>query len=371
MLLTYKYRLLTSKRDHLRLAELVEEQRQLYNAALQERIDCYDKTGASISLYDQFNSLTECRNTLPDMAAIPANLQRGTLHRLDKAFKSFFKRVKKGEKPGFPRFKGKGWYDTLEFKAFDGITLRGKWLRSKAFGSIRVHFHRPLPDGAEIKSARIVRDLKGWYVCFSVRLPDVEKVTVQTSVGIDVGLTDLATLSTGIKIPSLRAARKAEKALRVAQRKLSRAKKGSNGRRKARESVARVHRKIKNVRDTYAHQVTARLVRDFDLIAVEDLKVKNLMKNRHLARSIADASWSDLIAKIAYKAEKAGKHLIKVDPSFTSQDCSGCGERVHKPLSQRVHRCTNCGLVVDRDENAAMNILLRGVVAPGAHNVAH
>lgn len=371
MYLTYKYRLLTSKHDHLRLAELVEDQRQLYNAALQERIDCYDKTGTSITFYDQCRGLTECRKVLPDMQAVPANLQRGTLHRLDKAFKSFFQRVKKGVKAGFPRFKGKGWYDTLEFKEFSGLRLDGKWLRSKAFGSIRVHFHRPLPADCPIKSAKLVRDIKGWYVCFVVDVPVAEKVAVSEAVGIDVGLKELAVLSNGDVIPSLRAAQKAEKALRVANRKLSRTKRGSKGRIKARRVVARINRKIKNQRNTYAHQVSAAVVKRFDLIAVEKLKVENMMKNRHLAKSIADASWSDLIAKIAYKAERAGKFFVQVAPHNTSQACSGCGAIVPKSLAVRTHNCPDCGLIMDRDENAAHNILNKAVVRLEGLNVAH
>lgn len=369
MHLTYKYRVLTKPTQARRLAELLESQRQLSNAALQERIDCYRKTGASLSYFDQCKGLTECRKALPEMAALPAQLQRGTLKRLHEAFQGFFRRVKRGQKPGFPRFRGKGWFDTLEWAEFSGITLTGNRLKSKAFGTLRVHFHRPLPEDAATKSCKIVRDVKGWAVCFVVQVDTPEKCTVQTSVGLDVGLTDLVTLSTGEQIPTLRAVRRAERKLRVAQRHLSRCQRGSKGRHKARAREARCHAKVKNQRRTYAHQISKRLVDRFDLIAVEDLHVKGLARTR-LSKSVLDASWSTLLDLIAYKAEKAGHYLVKVDPNYTSQDCSRCEERVKKPLAQRVHQCPACGLVLDRDENAAVNILNRAVAGPGVQNVA-
>ena len=368
MYLTYKYRLLTRQRDYKRLDDLIESQRQLYNAALQERIDCYKKTGRNVSFFTQVKELTECRNQMPEMKSLPLDLQRGTLARLDKAFKLFFGRVKRGEKPGFPRFKGKGWYDTLEWNEFSGITLKSNKIKSKAFGTIRVHFHRPLPADANIRACKVVRDVKGWSVCFSIRIDTPDKRTVQTSIGLDLGLTNLATLSTGESIPTLRAARKAARRLRVAQRHVARCTKGSRGRQLAKDHVARCYLKTKNQRKTYAHQISKRLVDRFDLIAVEDLNIKGLAQTR-LGKSILDASWSTLITMLEYKAERAGTHLIKVDPRYTSQDCSQCGNRVKKPLSERMHRCPRCGLSMDRDHNAAVNILNRAVVSPGEHNV--
>ena len=367
--LTDKYRLLTMARYQERLNTLVESQRQLYNAALQERIDCYKKTGVSLSCFDQYKGLTACRKAIPEMAALPLKLQRGTVKRLDAAFQAFFRRVKAGQNPGFPRFRGKGWYDTLEWAEFQGITLKGNHLKSKAFGTLRVHFHRPLPDAAELKSCKIVRDVKGWSVCFVVQVDTPEKCTIQTSVGLDMGLTDLVTLSTGEKIPTLRAARRAARKLRIARRHLARCQRGSKGRQKARQRVARCHLKVKHQRRTYAHQMSKRLVDRFDLIAVEDLNVKGLARLRS-GKSVLDASWSTLTDMLAYKAERAGTHLIRVDPNYTSQDCSRCGERVPKPLAQRVHHCPKCGLVLDRDENAAVNILHRAVVSPGGENVS-
>ena len=370
MHLTHKYRLMPSKQARDRLGSLLEGQRQLYNAALQERMECHAKTGRSVTLYDQQKSLTVCRRQDPNMAAVPANLQRGTLRRLDNAFKGFFRRCRRGEKPGFPRFRGRGWFDTLEFVEYSGIRFDGRRIHSKAFGSIRVHLHRSLPDEHEIKAVKLTKDFRGqWAVCFSLKVPDVPKRPIRTAVGVDVGLADLATLSTGETIPNLRAALRAERKLRVAQRAKSRKTKGSNGRRKAVEAEARVHRKIKNVRNTHNHQVSARLVKEFDFIGVEDLKIRNMVKNRRLAKHINDASWGDFLRKTEYKAERAGATFGKCDPKFTSQDCSGCGARVWKALSKRWHSCPECGTELARDHNSAILIRdrsYRAVVGPEA-----
>ena len=369
MNVTYKYRLLTKKCDHQRLVVLLESQRQLYNAALAERRYAYKMVGRYVSYYDQCRELTECRSAFSDMRDVPAQLQRGTLYRLDKAFKGFFRRVKAGQKPGFPRFKGRGRFHALEWAEFQGITFDGKKIKSKAFGSIRVHLHRPLPDEYEIKDVKIVKDVKGWYVCFRACVSAVEKRNVNSSIGVDVGLESLATLSTGEKIPSLRASRKAERKLRIVNRALSRAQRGSNRRKKTKIRLQRVHAKIKNTRQTYLHQVSAKLIKEHDLIAVEKLSINNMMKNRHLSKSVADASWSTLKQMLSYKAEKAGKIFIEVDPRYTSQDCSGCGFRVKKKLSERLHICVSCGLILDRDENAARNILNKAVLSLEEPNV--
>ena len=397
MLLTYKYRLITPRRTRRRLEALVEDQRLLYNAALEEQIGYYRKTGKPISKYDQQKSLTQCRKEIPEMRALPVKLQRGTLKRLDEAFDGFFRRVEKREKAGFPRFRGRGWYDTLEWEEFNGITFDGRRIRSTAFkenpknrkdtGSIRVRVHRKLKG--KIKTVKITRDGGGWYVCFTAEVETgaAPEQAACRPVGVDAGLNSLATLSTGEKIPNARVAKKAEKELRRRQRHLSRCKKGSNGRRRARERVARLHRKVRKIRNTYLHQVSADMVKRHDLIAVEDLNTKGMMKSAKgsaekpgknvrakagLNKSIADASWGILFNMMKYKAERAGIHFVKVNPKNTTQGCSGCGNLPAKKLElkDREYRCDKCGLVMDRDENAAINVLNRGVTVPGAVNVA-
>ncbi len=371
MILTYKYRLLTAKRHHRRLAALVESQRLLYNAALEERIDCYRKTGRSISLYEQFNSLTVCRADDPEMAALPVKLQRGTLRRLDLAYQAFFRRVKAGQKPGFPRFKGRNWYDTLEWSEFTGITFDGRRLRSKAFGSIRVHMHRPMEG--EIKSARISRDGQGWHVCFSCRVETAEAVGAASDrrVGLSLGYGQhLVTISSGEKIPTPRAAKRAAQEIRRRQRHLARCKPDSRRRAKARSRVAAIHRKVRNKRRTCAHQISRQLVDRFDLIAVGDLDIDSMRSAGMHNRLIEDAGMGILLDMISYKAERAGKTMVRVDPKHTSQDCSGCGAHDPKPLSKRLYRCSDCGLKLDRRVNTARNVLRKAVAGLGELNVA-
>lgn len=365
MILTYRYRLLPTKRQHAALAAVCETQRQLYNAALQERIDCYRKTGKGRTYIDQTKALTTCRRDLPEMATLPVNLQRWTLRRLDDAFAGFFRRIKaRNSKAGFPRFRGKDWWDSFGFSEFSGIKFDGIRLRFNGMPSgLKVHSHRSLPDDANIRSCVFRRDGRGWHVCLQVAIEAPKKHTVSKMVGVDLGLNVFAYCSDNVVIPNPRIARRAEKEMRRRQRALARCKRGSNRRRKIRAQVVKLHRKIVNTRTTWLHQQSAALVSRADFIVVEDLNVKGMIKHPTLARSIADASWSKFLGFLEYKAEKAGAHFIRIDPKNTSQKCSGCGELVPKSLAVRMHSCPHCGLVIDRDWNAAKNILRAGLPA--------
>jgi len=304
------------------------------------------------------------------MGELPVNLQRWTLKRLDDAFQGFFRRVKaRSGKAGFPRFRGKGRWEAFGFAEFSGIRFDGKRLRFAGMpGGLKLHMHRPLPDDADIRSCVIRQDGRGWHVCLQVAVATSEKRSVSTAVGVDLGLKVFAYCSDNVVIPNPRIARKAEKELRLRQRALARCKRGSNRRRKVRARVAKLHSKIADTRNTWLHQQSAALVKRADLIAVEDLKVSNMIRHPTLARSIADASWSRFVSMLEYKAERAGTHLIRVDPRNTSQKCSGCGELVPKSLAVRTHACPSCDLVIDRDYNASLNILRAGIGA-GALNV--
>jgi putative transposase len=368
MTLTYKYRLLPSRRQREVLARVLDDQRILYNAALEERIGAYRRAGISISYIDQCKSLTECRRALPEMAATPLNIQRGTIKRLDKAFKGFFSRVKRSAKPGFPRFRGKERFNSFDFNEMDGLRYDGNRLRWSGMPSgLRVHLHRPMPEG-KILTAKFKRDHKGWSVCFAIRSETPEKRIVSSAVGIDVGIKTLAATSDGLLIQNPRAARRSERAMRRTQRALARCKRGSTSRRKARQRLARLHAKIANTRATALHQISAMLAKRYDVIAVEALNTKGLARGI-LARDVHDASWSKLRDLLRYKAERAGAHFIEVNPKFTSQDCPDCGRRQAKTLAERVHSCP-CGCVLDRDVAAARVILSRAVVGPGRLNVA-
>lgn len=369
MNLAYKYRLLPTREQHKALAAICEAQRQLYNACLEERIDCYRKTGNGRTFYDQCKALTDWRRADAEAALVPLNLQRWSLKRVDDAYKAFFRRLKSTNgSAGFLRFRGKGRWDSFGFREFSGIRFDGKRIRFAGMPSgLRVHMHREMPKG-KILSCVFHRADNGWSVCFLISLVVAKKKPVSTSVGIDLGIKVFAFQSDGVIVPNPRVARKAERAMRVRQRALSRCKRGSNRRRKIKTEVSRLNRKIANTRTTWLHQHSARVVNSYDLIAAEDLNVRGMVKHPTLARSIHDVSWARFLSMVSYKAERAGSTFITVNPRNTSQRCSGCGELVPKSLAVRTHSCPSCGLVLDRDHNAALNILA-AVVGGGAANV--
>jgi putative transposase len=369
MIVTYQYRLLPSKRQHRTLEALLESQRLLYNAALEERIGAY-RRGVVRTCVDQMKALTEWRQSDPEAASIPANLQRATLKRLDHAYNVFFRRLKKKQKAGFPRFRGRGWWDSFGFQEFKGIRLVGRRLRFKGMpGGLEVHFHRALPEDANIRSCTFKRDTKGWKVGFAVEVPVQQPRNEERRVGIDLGLTTFAALSDGGFIPSLRAARRAAARLRRAQRSLQRKQRGSKSRAKARRELARCHAAITRRRTEHLNQASARLIRDYDVIAVERLNVDGLAKGM-FSRDVQDASWGRFLFALGYKAARAGVRIIEVDARNSTQDCSGCGALVQKIGNERWHECPHCGLSMDRDLNAARNILYRAGVGPSLLNVA-
>ena len=357
VVLTYKYRLLPTKRQHAALADILESQRLLYNGALQHRIGAHRRIGKTPTLFDQFAELTELRRD-PSYREVPVTLQRWTLKRIDDAYAGFFRRLKSDGKAGFPRFRGKGRWRSFGFREFSGVRLDGNRFRFKGLpGSLRIHLHRPLPACRPL-SCTFTRDHKGWNVSLQYRVAVQALPTTAKQVGIDMGLTTLAMLSTGKAIPNPRVAKRAERELRRRQRALARCKRGSNRRRKVRDRVARLHAQVANARRTYLHQVSARLIREHDLIAVEKLNVKGLAAGM-LAGSVHDAAWSTLRNYLAYKAVWAGREFFEVNCRNTSQTCPECGQVKAKSLAERVHRC-DCGCVLDRDHAAALVILQRG-----------
>ncbi len=238
----------------------------------------------------------------------------------------------------------------------------GKLYLSKV-GDIKIKLHRPIKG--QIKTLTITKEADGWYACFSVEVT-VRKTApklVRSAVGVDVGLESFATLSDGTQIENPRWFRKAEKKLALHQRNLSRKQLKSLNRDKQRDKVAKLHKKTANQRKDFQHKVSRQLVEGNDLIAYEDLNVRGMVKNRHLAKSISDAGWRQFIAFVCYKAEEAGSMAVAVNPFSTSIDCSGCGFPVEKTLAQRIHKCPNCGLEIPRDWNAALNIRKLGLLS--------
>jgi len=273
--------------------------------------------------------------------------------------------VKNGDdKAGFPRFKSKDRFNSFTFPQ-SGFKIEQDKLVLSKIGTIKLIQHREIPEEGIIKTCAIKRDVDQWYVTFVVELPDIEvegkEINPASAVGIDLGLTDMATLSTGEKISNPKWLRASEKKLAKEQRRLARKKKKSNNRKKQKAVVGTVHRKIRNQRSDFHHKISKELVADYDLIVFEDLKIKNMVKNPYLAKSISDAGWNQLVGFTSYKAEYAGKTMELVNPRRTSQECCICGNIQQMPLSQRIYHCSNCGNVMDRDENAAINIRNRGL----------
>lgn len=360
MLKTMKYRLKPTKTQAKQLDSQLEECRRLYNHFLAERKTAWAERQASLSYHQQATTLPALKQERTGLRNVHSQVLQNVAVRIDLAFKAFFRRCKAGEEPGYPRFRGQGRYDSMTFPQYgNGCQLTEGTLYLSKIGALRVVQHRPL-DGTP-KTCTIRRSSTGkWYVTIVCDVEQRPLGQTGAAVGIDVGLTSFYTLSTGEQTPCPKFLRTDEKDLKRTQRKLSATPKGTIERAKRRTIVARVHERIANRRNNFAHQESRRLVKRFAVIAVEDLSVHRMVHNHCLAKSIVDAAWSQFAAHLAYKAAYAGKTLVAVSPAYTSQDCSQCGHREPKLLSQRVHHCACCGVVLDRDHNAALNILRLG-----------
>ncbi len=288
MVKSFKYRIFPSKTQITRLEQTLGVCAELYNAALQERRDAYRLERNSIRYLDQQNQLPEIKTTRDDVAAIHSQVLQDVLRRLDKAFQAFFRRVKSGEKAGFPRFRSRKRYDSFTYSQSGFSLERGKLKLSK-IGDIRVKLHRPIEG--KIKTLTITRSATSkWYACFSVEVEPQPLPACGKSVGVDVGLSHFATLSTGEQIANPRFFRTDEKALAKAQR------------REKRKAARRIHERIANRRRNFAHQVSFALVSMFGIIAFEDLNIKGMVRNHCLSKSIQDAAWNQLIQYTTYKA---------------------------------------------------------------------
>jgi putative transposase len=335
--------------------------RWTYNKTLEIRKNAWEKEGKSISKYETYNILPSWKTDKPELNEVFSQTLQNVQERVDLALKAFFRRVKAGEKPGYPRFRGKGWYDSFTYPQMGFKLNNGKLYLSK-IGDIKIRQHRPIEG--RIKRLTVRRAATGkWFACFSVEQEDQPKPEWNdgSMVGIDVGLGSFATLSNGEKVANPRFFREEEKELARVQRKLSQAPKGSPERKKALRVVERIHERIANKRYEFAHKVSRDLVNRFGLIAFENLNIKGMMHNHNLAKSIGDVAWNMLVNITSYKAASAGSMVVLVDPRNTSKMCSRCGILVEKSLSDRVHDCPHCGLSLDRDWNAAINILRLGL----------
>ncbi len=334
-----KVRLCPTKAQETMLETSLETCRILYNRLLEWRKTAYEETGKSPSRYEQQAVFPAWKAENEYLGRIHSQVLQEVGTRVDRSYQNFFRRCKEGkEKAGFPRFKGRGHYDSFTFPQ-TGFSLEQNAVKLSKIGSVKAIVHRTVEG--KIKTCTIRRQDGKWFACFAVEVETVSLEPNGEMAGIDVGLSSFATLSTGEQIPNPRFGRKDEKALAKAQRRMAKFEKASKERRKARKVVARIHERIRNRRHNFVHQEARKIVNRFEVIAVEKLNVKGMAKNHCLAKSIGDASWVMFRTVLAHKAASAGR--AEVSPAYTSQDCSGCGLRAKKKLSERWHFCPVCG----------------------------
>jgi putative transposase len=372
----YKFRLYPTKKQAHALTWTLDRCRELYNAAVQERRDAYRMAGKSITYYDQANQLPEIKELREEYQDIHSQVLQDVLRRVKKAFDAFFRRCKQGEKPGYPRFQGRNRYDSFCYPQGGYSLMQDNRVCLSKIGAIKVKLHRQI--NGTIKTCTIKREGDCWFVVFACEVESEPLPEKSEAVGIDLGLLHFATLSTGETIENPRYYRKAEKKLERLQQALSRKKRGSHRRKKVVKQVGKAHRKVANQRKDFLHKASHQLIRSYGLIVFEDLRPATMSKRPKpkqdengnyvpngaaakggLNKSIVDAGWALFQQFCTYKAANAGREVLLVNPKYTSQVCSGCGTVKKKELSERWHSC-ECGTELDRDHNAAINILALG-----------
>ena len=392
MILTYEYRLRPTNQQAAQIDWWLELLRRHWNYALGQRLDYLRRTRSqidrcslvsepigeipeSVNYYTQQAALKETKVLFPEYKEIYSEVQQINLQRLDKAWKRWLPPsvpplggYRGGKRGGRPRFKKKGELRSFGFSRVNhpkaAIKFDGKALKISKLGTIPVIVHRQLPEGAAIKTAAIVKKADGYYVCLVVEDETIPQLlpleTVKSAVGVDVGLKEFLTTSTGETVAVKQPYRKAQKHLARQQRRLARKQKGSSNHLKQQNKIAQLHQKIARQRKDFHYKTAHSIVKTYDLIAVEDLNIKGLARTK-LAKSVLDVAWGAFIQILETVAVKCGVRVVKVNPHGTSQDCSGCGTKVSKTLSIRTHKCPKCNLEMDRDENAAVNILNRAI----------
>jgi putative transposase len=355
---TYKYKLKPTPVQERLLDRTLMLCRHVYNAALCERREAWQKCGVSVSYYEQKAELPGIKEAMPEYGEVHSQVLQDVVLRVDRAFQAFFRRIASGDTPGYPRFHGRDRYISFTYPQVGehgGARLDNGFLALSKIGRIAVRWSRPL-EGIP-KTVTICREADGWYACFSCADVPVQSLPpASQETGIDLGIEAFATLSNGTRIFQPGWYRKAERALKTAQRRVSRRKKGSRRRRKAVTLLAKAHLRVKRQRADFHHKTALTLVRANDVIYYENLQTANMVRNHHLAKSISDAGWSAFLTILSYKAACAGRSVVAVPPAYTSQICSGCGVLVAKGLSVRWHACPECGTSLHRDHNAAKNI---------------
>ncbi|HEY4034706.1 MAG TPA: transposase [Ktedonobacteraceae bacterium] len=386
MMKAFKYRLYPTRKQADALQFTLDRNRELYNASLEERREAYRMSRISISYNDQSAQLPAIKEVRPEYKEIYSQILQDTLKRVDKAFKAFFKRCKEGKTPGFPRFQGYDRYDSFSYpqieklKGKPTISIEKKKVILLKIGHIRVLQHRPLEG--KVKTATIKHEGESWYIVFTCEIESQVKLPyTDLPIGIDMGLKHFMTDSNGDVVDNPRFFRKSHGRLKKKQQRLSKRRNKSHRRKRSAQLVGKAHNKVRNQRRDFHHKESRILVDTFETIVFEDLSMHNMVRRPKakqdengkylpngaaakggLNKSLLDAGWASFIELVKHKAEWAGVTVYEVDPSKTSQICSACHkEGEHKDLSVRTHVCEYCGVVLDRDKNAAINILDRGL----------
>ncbi|MDP4108292.1 MAG: transposase, partial [Bacillota bacterium] len=356
----FRYRIYPTKSQITKLNETLELCRWVYNETLALRKNAWESEQKKIGYYESKKMIPIWKKDKPELKTVHSHTLQDVTMRVDLAFQAFFRRLKAGEKAGYPRFKGKGWYDSITYVE-SGFKLDDFNLWLSKIGNIKIKMHRPFEGN--IKRLTIRRtSTKKWFVSiltdygFYNPLEHSDKV-----VGIDVGILSFAALSNGTFIENPRFYVKEEKNLVKIQRKYSKTEKGTPLRKKALKVLCRVHELISNKREDFIQKLSKIFVDEYGIICFEDLNIKKMVKNPLHAKGIMDFAWNKLVTYTSYKAVNAGRRVILVNLCNTSQTCSKCGKLVEKDISVRVHNCPFCGLSIDRDLNASINILRLGL----------
>ena len=376
----YQERAYLRRNGHRRLDEAFRECARFYNAALEHWQTAW-KHGHSVSLYEQYGELTDIRTEDAYWGSLSVEIGRGVLRRLDRARQAFYRRCKSGEQLGYPRFRSSRRWKTIEIAnptASMVTDKRGKWVvKVKGLPILVIKPQRELPDSTHLKTLTITRKPTGVYVSLGYEVEKEALLKTERAVGLDMGVRSRIARSDGSFVE-----RSSVNINKVAtlQRRIARCKRNSGNQRKLYRELARLRHRESVRNRNECHRITTQIVRNHDFIAVEDLRIadmtrsargtaekpgRNVAAKAGLNRSITEQSWGIIISQLDYKTHWYGREFIKVDPKHTSQTCSGCGVVASENRQDKIYNCGSCGLRMDADTNAAVNILRRGLSATG------
>jgi putative transposase len=365
--LNFKYRIYPTKQQETNIEKCLYSCSFLYNLFLEERKNNWEKQQKNTSVYDQLKKLPKLKKIYPELKSIHSQVLQNVGIRLDLAFQAFFRRYKNGEKPGYPRFKSRYRYSSFTYTQFNlkNLDKEAKKIFLSKIGNVYIELHRELLG--KPKTATIIKTASNKYYLVITCVDTIKEKFNQTEkeIGIDVGILSFATLSNGKKINNPRFFETEQKKLAKKQRKFQKAKENKKNIKKSYRALVKVHERITNKRNDFSHKTSISLVKKYKIICIEDINTNEIIKKRWCNKQILDAAWSKFIENLTYKAEYAGCKLIKCNPAYTSQTCSKCGTRTVHELKDRQFNCKHCNFMIDRDENAAKNILRIGLDSLG------